>query len=161
MKLLTYIATTITLMLMVSTSASADATMKGTYKVSAEKLWALVEFHQPSENIMPPIASSKLIGKGVGARKINKLDGDGEILIQLVYINPEKKAFNYVIRSGPIPVKNYVGEVRVKDLGDGRAELSWSGVYDPDGVDQAKADETIMGFYKSIFGKIAETYTKE
>lgn len=161
MKLIPFIATTIALSTVLTTSAFADAKLTATYKASADELWKLVEFHQPSENIMPPVVSSEVIGKGVGARKVSKFDGGGALDIQLVYIDAEKKAFNYVVRSGPAPVKNYVGEVRVKDLGGGRSELSWHGIFEPDGVKQAKADEAVQGFYDAIFGKIGEKFSRE
>ncbi|MEO1544584.1 MAG: SRPBCC family protein [Pseudomonadota bacterium] len=143
------------------TSAFAGAEMKTTYKTTADELWKLVEFHQPSENIMPPVKSSTLSGKGVGASKSNTLDGGGELNLQLVYIDEPSKAYNYVIRSSPLPLKNYVGEVRVTDAGDGRSTLTWRGVFEADGVDQVKADEIVQGFYDSIAGRIAEKFPKD
>lgn len=144
-----------------ATAAVAGAEINVTYKAPAGDLWKLVEFHQPSENVMPPIEKSKLIGNGVGAIKINTLSGGGEVHLQLVYIDPKSMAFNYVIRSSPLPIQNYVGEVRVKDLGDGRAQLIWRGVFEPKGVDPAKADETIQGFYLSIADRIGEKFSRE
>ena len=141
-------------------NALADAGVTVTYKASADDLWKAVDFHMPSENIMPPIESSKREGEGLGALKTNMLKGGGEVQLQLVYYAPGERAFNYIIQSSPLPVKNYVGEVRVKDLGDGRSELTWNGTYEPNGVDQAKADEILQGFYEAIAGKIAETFPK-
>jgi Polyketide cyclase / dehydrase and lipid transport len=144
-----------------ATSAMAGASIDVTYKAPADELWKLVEFHQPSENIMPPVESSELVGNGVGARKLAALKGGGELELQLVYFDPKSKAFNYVIRSSPLPLKNYVGEVRVEAVGDGRSKLIWSGAFDPDGVERAKADETVQGFYESIAGRIAEKFPRE
>ena len=137
--------------------AKADAGFTKTYNKSAKELFALVDFHQPSEAIMPPIASSKVDGKGVGALKINNLkDNGGEIVLQLVHYAPESYAFNYVIRSAPLPVKNYVGQVRVKDLGDGKSQLSWQGVFKGTTVSQEEADKMVQGFLNSIADKIAQ-----
>jgi hypothetical protein len=58
-------------------------------------------------------------------------------------------------------VKNYVGEVRVRALGDNRSELSWRGVYDPEGVSQAEADEVLGAFYGAIAAKIGEIHPQE
>lgn len=158
---ITTYASTIAASLAFATSAFANAEKTATYKASAEELWKLVEFHQPSENIMPPVTSSKVIGTGVGARKLNTLDGGGELNLQLVYFDPKSRAFNYIVQAGPVPAKNYVGEVRVKDLGDGRSQLTWRGVFEPDGVEQAKADGAVQGFYDGIFGKIGEKFPQE
>ncbi len=137
--------------------AKADAGFTKTYNKSAKELFALVDFHQPSEAIMPPIASSKVEGKGVGAIKINNLkDNGGEIVLQLVHYAPEAYAFNYVIRSAPLPIKEYVGQVRVKDLADGKSQLSWQGVFKGTKVSQAEADKMIQGFLNSIADKIAQ-----
>lgn len=161
MNRITTFASTITIAFAFATSAMAGAQLNATYKASADELWQLVEFHQPSENIMPPVKSSKLSGKGVGASKSNTLDGGGELDLQLVYFDPKAKAFNYVIRSSPLPLKNYVGEVRVTDAGEGRSTLTWNSAYEPDGVEQAKADEIVQGFYDSIAGRIGEKFPKE
>lgn len=161
MRKLTFFVAVIATVFAFSTSAKADAGVTAIYKVSADKLWDLVEFHKPSENIMPPIESSKLTGKGVGAIKLNNLKGGGEIVLQLVYIDPNSKAFNYVIRTSPLPLQNYVGKVRVEDLGNNRSKLTWSSVFEPKGVEEAKANEIVDGFYKSIIGRIGETFTKE
>lgn len=110
---------------------------------------------------MPPIASSERSGEGLGATKINKLaDGGGEIHLLLVYYEPEERAFNYTIQKSPLPVKNYVGVVRVSDAGEGRAQLSWQGTYDPAGVSNEKADQILGGFYASIADKIGETFRR-
>lgn len=148
-------------LLAVISSASADAGVTAVYSVSADKLWEAVDFHQPSEKIMPPIESSMREGDGLGALKVNKLNGGGEVHLQLVHYAPEEKAFNYIIQSSPLPVSNYVGEVRVTSLGENRSQLSWRGVYQPAGVPQEKADEILQGFYNAIAGRIGEMFPKE
>jgi len=142
--------------------AHADSGVTASYETTPEKLWEMVDFHKPSENIMPPIASSERSGEGVGAVKINTLaDGGGKINLLLVYYDPAERAFNYTIQESPLPVKNYVGEVRVTETADGGAQLSWQGTYDPDGVSEDKADEILGGFYASIAGKIGETFKRK
>ena len=161
MKLISFYIAVIATIFAFSASAKADAEITAIYKVSADQLWDLVEFHKPSENIMPPIESSKLTGNGVGAIKLNNLKGGGEIVLQLVYFSPQSKSFHYVIRKSPLPLQNYVGKVRVEDLGDNRSKLTWGSVFEPKGVEEAKANEIVDGFYKSIIGRIGETFTKE
>ena len=139
----------------------ADSGVLAVYEATPDQLWQMVDFHQPSENIMPPIASSTRDGEGVGATKVNTLaEGGGEIHLLLAYYAPGDRAFNYTIQSGPLPVANYVGEVRVSDAGDGRAQLSWQGTYDPAGVSEDKADQILGGFYAAIADKIGESLTR-
>lgn len=161
MKVIRPFAAMIAVSLALTTPAVAGAELDAVFKAPADKLWQLVEFHQPSENIMPPVSASEVIGDGVGARKLNTLDGGGMLELQLVYFDPESRAFNYVIRSSPLPLKNYVGEVRVEDLGEGRSRLTWNGFFEPDGVSEAKADETVQGFYNAIAAQIAKTFPRE
>jgi len=144
-----------------ATSAKPNSSVVAVYEASVDDLWAVVDFHQPSENIMPPIAASARSGEGVGATKINTLaGGGGEVHLQLVYYDPAVHALNYIIQSSPLPVKNYVGEVRVADLGKGQAQLSWQGIYEPNGVPQAQADEVLGGFYAAIADKIGQSFTR-
>ena len=144
-----------------SMNAFAGAEITAVYGTSADELWKAVDFHQPSENIMPPIESSNRSGEGVGATKINSLNGGGEVHLQLVYYSPDDRAFNYVIQSSPLPVSNYIGEVRVESLGDNRAQLTWRGIYEPNGVTAEEADGILQGFYEAIAGKIGEMYPME
>ena len=62
----------------------AGAGVTAVYKTSADELWKTVDFHQPSENIMPPIETSVRAGEGLGATKVNSLKGGGEVNLQLV-----------------------------------------------------------------------------
>ncbi len=141
--------------------AHADTGVEAVYEATPEQIWEMVDFHQPSENVMPPISGSERTGEGVGALKTNTLaDGGGEVELMLVYHDPEAHAFNYVIQQGPLPVENYVGEVRVEPAGEGQARLTWHGTYDAAGVEEAKADEILGGFYASIAERIGETYAR-
>lgn len=142
-------------------TSKSGAGVTAVYKVPAAELWKTVDFHQPSETIMPPIARSERTGVGLGATKVNTLEGGGDVHLLLVYYAPEDHAFNYTIQSSLLPVKNYVGEVRVRAVGDERSELSWRGVYQPDGVSQAEADEILGGFYAAIAAKIGEIHPRE
>jgi len=142
-------------------TAKSGTGVTAVYQVPAAELWKTVDFHQPSETIMPPIASSQRTGQGLGAIKVNTLQGGGDVHLLLTYYAPDDHAFNYTIQSSPLPVKNYVGEVRVRPLGENRSELSWRGVYEPDGVTQAEADEVLGGFYEAIAAKIGEIHPRE
>lgn len=135
---------------------SASASISREYSISADELWGLVDFHQPAETIMPPIASSSVNGAGLSAIKVNQLDGGGEVVLQLVYYSPDDRAFNYIIKDSPLPVDNYVGEVRVAATGENKSELSWSGKFTANGVSGEEASSVIQGFYESIAGRIAE-----
>lgn len=142
-------------------TAKSGTGVTAVYKVPAAELWKTVDFHQPSETIMPPIASSQRTGEGLGAKKVNTLHGGGDVHLLLVYYAPEDHAYNYTIQSSPLPVKNYVGEVRVRPLGENRSELSWRGIYEPDGVSRAEADEALGSFYNAIAAKIGEIHPSE
>lgn len=149
------------LCLAISSAALANSGVTAIYKVSADELWQTIDFHQPSENVMPPIASSTRDGSGIGATKINMLKGGGEVHLMLVYYAPDQRAFNYIIQSSPLPVKNYVGEVRVEALAPNRSRLTWHGTYEPDGASQDKADEVLGGFYKAIATRVGEIHDME
>lgn len=137
----------------------ADSGVSAVYEVPAAKLWKTIDFHRPSENVMPPIASSTRDGEGVGATKVNVLrEGGGEVHLLLVYYEPAERAFNYTIQSSPLPVENYVGEVRVEKLGGQRSRLTWHGTYDPKGVSEGRADEVLGGFYQAIARRVGEIH---
>ncbi len=141
-------------------AASADTRITALYETHADDLWAAVDFHQPSENVMPPIESSERIGTGIGAIKINTLAGGGEVQLQLVYYDSRSRAFNYTIQQSPLPVKNYVGQVRVTEAEDGRAQLTWQGCYEPAGVSAEEAEQILAGFYGSIAEKLGEMFKR-
>ncbi len=91
---------------------------------------------------------------------VGKRDQEGRAHRQLVYYDPKERAFNDTIQRSPLPVKNYFGIVRVTEDGDGRAELSWQGVYDANGVSEEQATEILGGFYASIVDKFGESFAR-
>lgn len=145
-----------------ATQAHANSGVVAVYETSPQTLWETVDFHQPSENFMPPVASSARTGKGVGAIKLNTLAGGGgaKVRLQLVHYDPAKREFTYAILESPLPVKNYLGIVKVTAAGPGKAQLSWQGLYEPKGLPAAKADEILSGFYASIANKIGEKFKR-
>ena len=145
----------------ITSPAQADNGVIAVYDTSPDKLWAMVDFHQPSENIMPPIASSERMGEGIGATKVNTLGGEGgKVHLLLAHYDPKAMTFTYTIQDSPLPIKNYVGIVSVTDAGNGQAQLSWQGKYAANGVSEEKADEILGGFYAAIAGKIGETFKR-
>ncbi|MGH1417954.1 MAG: SRPBCC family protein [Hyphomicrobiaceae bacterium] len=111
---------------------------------------------------MPPIKFSTTNRQGIGRQKTNTLkDGGGKVHLQLEYYEPKIRGDDYVVRSSPLPLNDYVGEVRVKDLGDGRAQLTWRGVFGGKGVDQPKADGFLSGFYEAVAVGIGKEFPRE
>lgn len=114
-------------------------------------MWRSVDFHSPPERLTPLIASSRLSGAGVGARRVDTLsDGAGDLHLVLEQHDPEARRYVFCVESWPLPVVNYVGRVRVRPVGPDRCELRWSASYDAAGVASDEADAALGRLHQAL-----------
>jgi len=59
-----------------------------------------------------------------------------------------------------MPVRDYRATMKVVDLGGGRSRLEWSSTWEPDGVTEAKALESVAGMYTGVLGVMKSNLEK-
>lgn len=124
-----------------------SAGFKLTIKVEATVLWKTIKNFGSVEKYLPWISSSHVDGNGVGAVR-TAITHDGiEIQSQLECIDEKAKILKYAIINSSLPVNNYLGTMRVKDVGFESSEMEWSAVFEVKDVsaeEEAKKMETMF-----------------
>ncbi len=115
-----------------------NVSVKNTIYASADEIWKNLSSFRDVEKYIPLIKSSTVVGSGVGAKRtciIPSESGQEEkIEEEIKSFDDDAKTLSYSIISSPLPVENYLGTIKVKDIGDGRCEVEWSSTFEPKGM---------------------------
>jgi len=128
-----------------------NVTAKDTINAAADEVWKTLSSFGDVEKYIPLVKSTTVVGSGVGAKRTcivpNESGGEGKIEEELKSLDNDAKTFSYSITSSPMPFVNYLGTVKVKDLGNGRCEVEWSSTFEPKGM----AEEEVVKILKDVY----------
>jgi len=128
-----------------------NVTAKDTINAAADEVWKTLSSFGDVEKYIPLVKSTTVVGSGVGAKRTcivpNESGGEGKIEEELKSLDNDAKTFSYSITSSPMPFVNYLGTVKVKDLGNGRCEVEWSSTFEPKGM----AEEEVVKMLKDVY----------
>lgn len=95
-----------------------------------------------------PIEAVSYSGEGVGMVRTLTMAG-GEVVERLESWDGAERRFSYAITNNdsPLPFADYSASVHVADNGDGTSTVTWTGNFEPKGVDEATAINTATGIY--------------
>lgn len=95
-------------------------------------------------------------GEGVGQVRIVDLPS-GKVHEQLTSLDDDARSLTYIVPAGnPVPVTNYEARMTVSDDA-GKGRLTWSCVFEPDGVSEEEAARNIARRYSAVM-KVIEAY---
>ena len=122
----------------------------GDFELSADALWAVVSDFG-DVGWLPGDPDFESEGEGVGMIRTIRTPRFPTVREQLDAIDEAGRAIHYrVIEGIPMPVRDYRATMKVVDLGEGRSRLEWSSTWEPDGVTEAKALESVAGMYTGV-----------
>ena len=78
---------------------------------------------------------------------------------RLLESSPEQRFYRYRLESSPMPVRDYVAELRVEDNGDGTSTVVWSAEFEPT-MTSFRTIEEIDEFLKSGLDGIAHLHRR-
>ena len=149
----------------VSAGGGGGLTVKEEVKLQAkaQEVWEKIGQFGALDKWHPAVASTRLIGSGqdTGDARILTL-GDGSKIMEVLVDYEQGKSYCYVImtnRSGPLPVKAYHAELRIKSRGK-RSKVTWKASFDSKGVDDEAAREAIRGVFQGGFSALEEMFNK-
>lgn len=126
-----------------------EAKVKKTIKAPADKVWATIRSFDDVDTFIPAIATCSVEGNGVGAKRICTMQDGGKILERLERVDEEAKTLQYSISEAPLPVSDYLGTVKVRDLGNGTTEVEWLSTMEVKGMPEAELKAMLEGIYAS------------
>lgn len=133
----------------------AKVSMSSHYDVSADKVWDLIGGFNALPDWHPAIEKSEL-EEGGTIRRLH-LAGGGEIVERLQQSSDDEHVYTYEILEGPLPVKGYVAEIRVRPQGDG-CQVEWSSSFEPAGASEQDAMQTIQDIYQAGFDNLKKMF---
>jgi hypothetical protein len=127
----------------------AKITMSTKVNVPAGKLWGMVGVFNGMPAWHPGVEKSEVEGSGKGSLRKLRITGGGEVVERLESLDETEKVYAYSIVDGPLPVADYISQLRVKDNRDGTSTLEWSCDFLPAGVPETEAVKIIEGIYQA------------
>ncbi|HET8610878.1 MAG TPA: SRPBCC family protein, partial [Burkholderiales bacterium] len=86
--------------------------------------------------------------------------GGGTIIERLEDVSDTEKIYRYSITDSPLPVSNYISEIKVTDNGDGTTTMEWSGQFDPRNASENDAVKVVRGIYQAGFDNLQKMFSK-
>lgn len=145
------------LLALTATAAPALEVVKAiTIAAPPEKVWETIgnfcgigDWHPAVENCEASMQDGKAI------RKLTIKGGEGTILESELSRSEDKMSYSYAVLDGILPVAGYISTIAVTPGGDG-SRVTWFGVFEAKGVDDAKAVAKISEIYETGLAAIAE-----
>jgi hypothetical protein len=136
----------------------AKVTMETKVPVPADKLWQTIGGFNALPDWHPGVAKSEASGESKGSTRTLTLPNGASLVERLENSNAANKLYSYSIVSGPLPVADYLAELRVKDNGDGTSTVEWSSDFQPKGVPEGDAVKVIQGIYQAGFDNLKKMF---
>jgi mxaD protein len=128
----------------------------------ARSLWREIGSFGDVGRWHPMLAALESEGEEPGARRWARTKSGSTQIERLANANPLQRSYIYAIESTPMPVKNYVAELRVDDNGDGTSTVVWQGEFDVrDEVaaqDRRRVVSEIEDFFRAGLDRLKEQY---
>lgn len=135
----------------------AKVNMSTKLNVSPDELWKTIGGFNALADWHPAVEKSEL-EEGGQVRKLSLLGG-GTIVERLQKMDDTGRLYRYSIESAPLPVANYVSEIRVKESEGGKGcEVEWSSEFEPSGASATDAQNAISGIYEAGFENLKKMF---
>jgi len=123
--------------------------MQTTVEASPEEVWKLIGGFNTLPDWHPLVQKSDLERGGV-MRRLSLLGG-GSIVERLEHFSNNDRLYTYSIIDAPLPVRNYVATLRVREAKDGKGSIiEWASEFEPaNGSTETDAVKAIEDVYRS------------
>ena len=117
---------------------------KTTINVPADALWQVISNFGAAGQYLSGVVACTVEGEGVGAlRRLTSVDGN-TIVERLETLDGVALQLSYILLTDT-PFRNCVTTMVVRDLGPGRVEVTWSAIFEPDGIPASEAEQMLEG----------------
>jgi hypothetical protein len=136
----------------------AKISMSSRINIPAEQLWKVIGGFNALPAWHPAVEKSEVEGAGTGSVRKLRIAGGGEVVERLEHVGESEMVYVYSILNSPLPVANYVAELRVRDNKDGTSTVEWSSNFMPAGVPETDALKAIQGIYQAGFDNLKKMF---
>jgi carbon monoxide dehydrogenase subunit G len=133
-------------MLSPMTIASTKSIING----PASKVWETLRNFDGVERYLPVVKSSIVKGSSEGAERtctVQMSHDQAPMLFEekLVKVDEANRSLSYVIVDSSMPIDDYVGTIKVTDLGENKCEVEWSSKFNAKGILEKESTSMIEG----------------
>ena len=114
--------------------------------VGPDALWHEIGSFQGVGRWHPMLTKVEGEGEQPGSIRMPESANGHKNVERLREINPAQHFMRYEILPSPMPIKDFVVELRVADNGDGTGTVVWDGDFQVTAANEAKMVEAIQGF---------------
>jgi mxaD protein len=125
--------------------------------MSADSLWQAIGSFAAIGQWHPLIETVESKGDEKGSTRTLRLGG-ATLVERLEEISPKERLYRYSILESPLPIRNYVSEIRVKDNGDGSSTVEWSSDFSVSTGNENDVVKTIQEVYRAGLDNLTKLY---
>lgn len=115
---------------------------------SAAQAWAVMRGFGDVMQWMEGLESCELEGAGVGAVRTITMPGGLRIQERLESFDDAARRFSYaIVGNSPVPMRDYLSNVEIRETGPNRCEVVWEGRYEPRPGSEAAVQKMVRGIY--------------
>jgi hypothetical protein len=114
----------------------------------AGSVWALIRGFGDLMQWAAGLESCELEGSGIGAVRTVGLPGGLRLQERLEAYDEAGRSFSYaIVGKHPLPFRDYLSSVQIREAGPARSEITWEGRFDPKPGSEAAAQKLIRSIY--------------
>jgi hypothetical protein len=122
----------------------------------ASEVWQLIGGYGSLPDWLPYIPMSEL-HEGGRVRHLANPDG-GVIVERLMAFDEAGRSYSYHILQSPFPQTDYLSTLRVRETGERKSRVEWSGEFKPVGVSDAEISKLFQGIYEDGLAALKKRY---
>ena len=126
--------------------------------MEADALWRRIGGFVAVGHWHPMLASVESEGDREGATRTARAQDGSTQVERLQHIDERRHVYRYVMESTALPVRDYVGEFRIDDNGDGTSTVVWSAQFEPVKADPDDVIGMIGAFLKAGTDNLSVLY---
>jgi hypothetical protein len=123
----------------------------------AEAVWATIRDFVAVTSILPMFEIIAKSNNTVGGTRQLK-QGEAVFTERLVGNDDATRTQRYSIVEAPVPFRDYLGAITVKDLGNNRCNVHWTATFILDGVPESAVTPMVEGIYNTGIDSLAKLH---
>jgi mxaD protein len=133
-------------------------TMSTPVAMNADALWQAIGSFAAIGDWHPMVEKVDSQGEQKGSVRTLQLIGGAKLVERLEEVSPTERLYRYSIVESPLPVSNYVAEIRVKDKGDGSSLVEWSSDFTVNTRNENDVVKTFQEVYQAGLDNLTKLY---
>lgn len=133
-------------------------TMSTPVAMNADALWKAIGSFAAIGDWHPMFERVEAQGENKGSMRTVQLIGGAKLVERLEEVSPNERLYRYSITESPLPISNYVSEIRVRDNGDGSSTVDWTSDFAVNTSNETDVVKTIQEVYQAGLDNLTKIY---